>query len=181
MARYKYKFGNRLGVRAPLYQTKGEYTPQTESDIEYAPTNKASFRDKIRNKFNETFGTRQKWGHKGIHLFGDNRELYGDPEGPIGTSMGEGKAMVTTDRFGNTRKIKEKGPKGKLKTKYNKDGTIKKQVLKRGLRRIVHKPERDNRLSEFNRMRNIQDEQRATRNPEVQKWIMDNMPELFND
>ena len=61
------------------------------------------------------------------------------------------------------------------------NGTIKKQVLSKGLRRIVNKPTRDDKLSEFNRMRNIQDEQRAMRNPEVQQWIMDNMPELFND
>ena len=96
--------------------------------------------------------------------------------------MGEdGKAVVTFDKFGNERKIKQKGPKGKLKIKYNPDGTIKKRVLTKGLRRIVDKPERDNRLSEMNRIRNIQDRIRSERNPEVIEWIRDNMPELFND
>ena len=121
-----------------------------------------SLGDKIREWFGNKFGSRQKWHD-------------------IGTSMGDGKAMVSRYPIGNERIIKEKGPEGKLKTKYNPDGTIKKQVLSKGLRRIVNKPTRDDKLSEFNRMRNIQDEQRAMRNPEVQQWIMDNMPELFND
>ena len=115
--------------------------------------------DKIRNIFQR----RQKW---------DN----------IGTEMGEdGKAVVTFDRFGNERKIKQKGPKGKLKIKYNPDGTIKKRVLTKGLRRIVDKPGRDSKKSEMNRIRNIQDRIRSERNPEVIEWIRQHMPTLFED
>jgi|TARA_R100000458_G_scaffold12766_1_gene10550 hypothetical protein len=115
--------------------------------------------DKIRNIFQR----RQKW---------DN----------IGTEMGEdGKAVVTFDRFGNERKIKQKGPKGKLKIKYNPDGTVKKRVLTKGLRRIVDKPGRDSKKSEMNRIRNIQDRIRSERNPEVIEWIRQHMPTLFED
>tara|TARA_A100000172_G_scaffold81139_1_gene73296 strand:- start:3404 stop:3814 length:411 start_codon:yes stop_codon:yes gene_type:complete len=98
----------------------------------------------------------------------------------IGTDMGQGKAMVVTDSDGNERKIKTKGPEGKLKTKYNPDGSIKKQVLSKGLRRVVNKPKRDSKLSEFNRMRNIQDQTRSERNPEVMEWIKQHMPTLFD-
>ena len=115
--------------------------------------------EKIRNIFQR----RQKW---------DN----------IGTEMGEdGKAVVTFDRFGNERKIKQKGPKGKLKIKYNPDGTVKKRVLTKGLRRIVDKPGRDSKKSEMNRIRNIQDRIRSERNPEVIEWIRQHMPTLFED
>ena len=115
--------------------------------------------DKIRNIFQR----RQKW---------DN----------IGTEMGEdGKAVVTFDRFGNERKIKQKGPKGKLKIKYNPDGTVKKRVLTKGLRRIVDKPGRDSKKSEMNRIRNIQDRIRSERNPGVIEWIRQHMPTLFED
>ena len=115
--------------------------------------------DKIRNIFQR----RQKW---------DN----------IGTEMGEdGKAVVTFDRFGNERKIKQKGSKGKLKIKYNPDGTVKKRVLTKGLRRIVDKPGRDSKKSEMNRIRNIQDRIRSERNPEVIEWIRQHMPTLFED
>ena len=115
--------------------------------------------DKIRNIFQR----RQKW---------DN----------IGTEMGEdGKAVVTFDRFGNERKIKQKGPKGKLKIKYNPDGTVKKRVLTKGLRRIVDKPGRDSKKSEMNRIRNIQDRIRSERNPEVIEWIRQHMPTIFED
>ena len=54
----------------------------------------------------------------------------------IGTVMGEDSKVVTTDR-----KIKEKGKFGKLKYKFNPDGTLKKTVRKKGLRRVVDKPE----------------------------------------
>ena len=169
MTRYKYKFGNRLGVRAPLYQTEGELnlekgnTMNEVYDFESgeSPESTMTFRDKLRTKFQDIFGSRQKWDD-------------------INTSMGDGKAMVSRFPIGNERKIKEKGPKGKVKTKYNPDGSIKKVVLKKGLRRIVSKPERDNRFSEMNRMRNIQDRQRMENNPELQQWIMENMPNLDN-
>ena len=98
----------------------------------------------------------------------------------IGTDMGLGKAMVVTDSDGSERKIKTKGPEGKLKIKYNPDGSIKKEVLSKGLRRIVNKPKRDSKLSEFNRMRNIQDQIRSERNPEVMEWIKEHMPTLFD-
>ena len=155
MTRYKYKFGNKLGVGAPLYQTEGELM-----NLEASPEeSKMTFRDKLRTKFQDIFGSRQKWDD-------------------INTSMGEGTAMVSRFPIGNERKIKEKGDEGKIKYKYNPDGSIKKVVLKKGLRRIVSKPERDNRFSEMNRIRNIQDRQRAVNNPEVQQWIMDNLPNL---
>ena len=106
------------------------------------------------------------------------RRKYDD----IGTEMGEdGKAVVTFDKFGNERKIKQKGPKGKLKIKYNPDGTVKKRVLTKGLRRIVDKPGRDSKKSEMNRIRNIQDRIRSERNPEVIEWIRQHMPTLFED
>ena len=52
-------------------------------------------------------------------------------------------------------KTKEGGIK--TKTKYNKDGTIKKVVTKKGLKRRVAKPKRDSRKSLTNAMRNRRD------------------------
>jgi hypothetical protein len=49
-------------------------------------------------------------------------------------------------------KTKEGGTK--IKTKYNKDGTIKKRVYRKGLKRRVIKPKRDSRKSLTNTIRN---------------------------
>tara|TARA_Y100001938_G_C8054922_1_gene413892 strand:- start:813 stop:1100 length:288 start_codon:yes stop_codon:yes gene_type:complete len=76
----------------------------------------------------------------------------------IASSMGENSKVITTDT-----KIKEKGKRGKFKYKFNPDGTLKKTVRKKGLRRVVDKPKRDSRKTMANRFRNIIDERRTSR------------------
>lgn len=73
----------------------------------------------------------------------------------IASSAGESsKVVVVEDKYGNVRKLKEKGSKGKSKTKYNLDGTIKKSVRKKGLKRSVDKFKRDSRKTMLNTFRN---------------------------
>jgi|TARA_R100000900_G_scaffold135341_1_gene112866 hypothetical protein len=74
------------------------------------------------------------------------------------SSMGENSKVVITDR-----KLKEKGSRGKVKYKYNPDGTLKKTVRKKSLKRVVDKPKRDSRKTMSNKLRNIIDERRASR------------------
>lgn len=93
-------------------------------------------RKKPRDKIQRLFGR--------THLGKDLASEQGDPS-----------KVIVSDR-----KIKVKGPKGKYKIKYNKDGTIKKRVTRIGGKRRVDKPKRDKRKSFLNVLRNRRDERK---------------------
>ena len=76
----------------------------------------------------------------------------------IVSSMGEDSKVVITDR-----KLKEKGSRGKIKHKYDKEGNLIKVVRKKGLKRVVTKPKRDSRKTMTNKFRNIIDSHRTSR------------------
>ena len=81
-------------------------------------------------------------------------------EGTYGTQVGrprKRKNIVKSTHKSTTFK----GGKVKVKRKLNKDGSLKKVVLREGGKRTVVKPKRDARKSMLNTMRNRRDEKRS--------------------
>ena len=78
--------------------------------------------------------------------------------------MGIGSTMSSAMSYNRPRvektKIKDSdtGETVKLKKKYNPDGTLKKTVVKKGGKRRVVKPKRDNKKTTLNAMRNLRDQ-----------------------
>ena len=113
-----------------------------------------------KDNINKTM-TRKNYRQKVRKLF--NRELLGKN---ITSETGEGsKVMVVGDAAvsGGSGKIKQKGPWGKIKYKYGRDGELKKTVYRKGGKRRVVKPNRDSRKTFLNAIRNRRDERIANK------------------